>query len=168
MRKENQGGSISGPLTFEAPPKCLRHACHPLLHYSLHTHEDDDEADDDDSSNCQQTHLTNAPPPLKIRLGVIEWPLKVVACKMKFLPVNTVVPNTTIVSMLFPVAAMSRKHFQEIGLSGGERINSQTAITTPTKLMETHTYLIDGAGLLLCGKQLCLLALFRTRLECRF
>ena len=49
MRKENQGGSISGPLTFEAPPKCLRHACHPLLHYSLHTHDDDDDNNDDGS-----------------------------------------------------------------------------------------------------------------------
>ena len=36
MQKENQWGSISRALSFEAPPKCLRPACHPLLHYSLH------------------------------------------------------------------------------------------------------------------------------------
>ena len=58
MQEENQGAqSISAPLTFEAPPKCLHHACHHLLHYLLHTHDDDeggggdDNVDDDDDDD---------------------------------------------------------------------------------------------------------------------
>ena len=79
-------------------------------------------------------------------------------------------PNriATTPSMVFPAAAMRGKHLEEIGLSGGWRINSRTAITTPTQHPLMETQLIEGQACFAKTALSSTSSLCRTRLDCRF